>query len=73
MVHFGGDFLVKHGPGEVRRKHNTKVSTSLPNWYRDPIDLVVWLSWCTLVFDEGKDQCFVTLKSNLDVKHQLAR
>ena len=46
------------GPGEVGRKHNTKVSAILPRWYRDTIKLVVWLNWLTLVFDEGEDECF---------------
>ena len=46
------------GPGEVRRKHNAKVPTSLPGWYRDTIKLVVWLNWRMRTFDEGEDERF---------------
>ena len=35
----------------------------------------VWLNsyWCMLVFDEGEDELFVRLKSNLEVELQLVR
>ena len=44
-----------HGPGEVGRKHNTKVSASLAHWCKNTIKLVVWFNWLMLVFDEDEE------------------
>ena len=62
-----------HDPGEVARKHNTKISAFLPHWYRDSIKLVVWLNWLMLILMKVRMNVSVRLKSNLEEELQLAK
>ena len=58
---------------EVRRKLNTKVSTSLSSWYRNSIKLVIWLNLHTSVFDEGEDERFCQIEVYPGRELQLAK